>query len=371
MPRLTIDLMKISDNARLVAGMIEPFGVRLVGVTKACLGNRHVAGAMLAGGAGALADSRSASIARLRRGFPDIELQLLRSQPETGRDGTPADLCFVSSAAQAKAVVDACGSQGIRFCLVIETGDGRDGVAPGEAADETVRLAAVPGAVLAGVATNAACASGAPSLSRPLDEFYAAAQSALEVIVSGPAAGGPGPPGRQPVISAGGSGLLGLLLAGEREGWLETRFGWLTDLRCGEALLLGNVPFGRGGGRPLPGAHTDAFRLEAPVLEASRQDGRDRVLVGLGIQDIGAGEVTPLQPGLAAGRATSDYLEITCDPGTALPAVGDRLAFTPSYYALLAAMTSPFVEKVPTGAGNPGDHSLPLPSASEDSVWDS
>lgn len=372
MPRLTIDLAKITDNTRLVAGMLEPFGVRLVGVTKACLGNRHVAAAMVAGGAAALADSRGASIARLRRDIPNVQLQLLRSQPETGPDNPPADLYFVSSAAQAETAMDASGSRSASFCLMIETGDGREGVAPGLAADEAVRLAGVPGAILSGVATNAACASGASSLDQPLDDFHAAAQRIIEVIGCGRYGAMAGSIGIRPVISAGGSGLLALLLGKERSDWLERRFGWLTELRCGEALLLGNVPFGSGGGMPLPGAHTDACQLEAPVLESSRKKGRNRVLVGLGIQDIGAGEVTPLRPELAAGQATSDYLELTCDQTeAALPVVGDRLAFTPSYYALLAAMTSPFVNKVPVGADNLRDYPLPLPSASEDSVWDS
>lgn len=373
MPRLTIDLIKIKDNTRLVAGMLEPFGVRLVGVTKACLGNHHVAGAMVAGGAAALADSRGDSIARLRRHLPDSELRLLRTQPEAGPDSPPADLGFVSSAAQAKAVMDARGSGQASFCLMIETGDGREGVVPALAADEAVRLAAIPGAILSGVATNAACASDAPSLRQPLDDFHAAAQDVLKVIGSGRSGAMAQVLGSRPVISAGGSGLLGLLLARERDDdWLKRRFSWLTELRSGEALLLGNIPCGRGGGAPLPGAHTDAFRLDAPVLESSRKDGRNRVLVGLGIQDIGAGEVTPLRPELTAGQATSDYLELTCDQSeAALPAVGDRLAFTPSYYALLAAMTSPFVKKVPVGAESLRGYPVPLSSVSEDSVWDS
>lgn len=371
MPRLTINLDKITANARLVAGMLEPLGIGLVGVTKACLGNWHVGGAMLAGGAAALADSRGASIARLRRHLPGTGLQLLRSQPSAEPDGAAADLYFVSSAAQATAVMRSDVAT-MRFCLMVETGDGREGIIPAHAAAEAVRLAAVPGAVLAGVATNTACTGDALSLSATLDAFHGAAEGVLQVIDSTRRIAGAGIQAQESVISAGGSGLLGLLLEDRGDEWLKQNFGWLTQLRCGEALLLGNVPRGGDAALPLPGAHTDAFLIEAPVLEAARKDGGNQFLLGLGIQDIGAGIVTPVDPELVATRATSDYLALTSDqPAASLPAVGDRLALIPSYYALLAAMTSPFVEKELTGAASLADYPLPLFSVSDDSVWDS
>ncbi|RJQ43904.1 MAG: hypothetical protein C4534_07260 [Gaiellales bacterium] len=342
MPRLTIDLKKIEENTRLVAGMLSPFNVRLVGVTKACLGNWHVAAAMVAGGAAALADSRAASIARLRRHLPSVELQLLRVQPGEEPAPVPADLFFISSAAQARTAT-APGGGARRFILLVETGDGREGVLPEQAEAEISRLGALPGAVAAGLATNTACARGVLAPGEPLERFRKTAGLTAPPAVAG---------APRPVISAGGSGLLGLLQGGRQAGWLEEVFGWLTDLRSGEALLLGNIPAGGGGVAPLPGAHRDAFVLEAPALEVSDKGGRRQVLAGLGIQDIGAGKVTPVTPGLAAGTVTSDYLALDgSELMGALPAVGEILGFIPSYYALLAAMTSPFVEKVLVGAG--------------------
>ena len=347
MSRLTIDLKKIEDNTRLVAGMLEPFGVLLVGVTKACLGNWHLAGAMLAGGAAALADSRAASINRLRRRLPAVELQLLRAQPGEEPAPEPADLVFVSSADQAQAFASAGGPRPMRLCLMVETGEGREGVAPEDAAAEAIRLSALPGAVLAGIATNAACASNKPSLKDALERFRRATAGVDKVIdVSRPIEKADHRSTRF-VVSAGGSGLLGLLLAQDDPEWLANMFGGLTELRCGEALLLGNVPRGSNVRVPLPGAHQDAFVLEAPVLEVARRQGHWQALVALGIQDIGAGAALPDNRSFIAGQVTSDHLGLSCSLEVEpLPAVGDRLSFIPSYYALLAAMTSPFVEKI-------------------------
>lgn len=349
MPRLTIDLDKIAANTRLVAGILAPYDLRLVGVTKACLGNWQVGAAMMAGGAAGLADSRGASIARLRRRLTGAPLELLRSQPGDLPPGEPPDYYFVSSVEQAAAVLAGGNPGPASFILMIETGDNREGVMPARAAAEAVRLAALPGACLAGVATITACSTITPSLRKPLDDFRTAASGVI-------AAAAPGRRSieatREPfVLSAGGSGLLGLLLEEDDGGWLAETFGELTELRCGEALLLGNVPGGGGATAALAGAHRDACVLTAPVLEIARKRGHCQALVALGSQDIGAGSVTPEEPGLAAVRATSDYLALDCDRIPALPAVGELLSFIPDYYALLGAMTSPFVEKELAGSG--------------------
>ncbi len=361
-PRLTIDVSAIEHNTRLVARLLGPCRIRLTGVTKACLGDPHVAAAMLAGGAASLADSRSANIARLRRHHPDCDLQLLRPSldPEEGFD---ADLCFVSSAGQARTLLERCGPGRLRFLLMVETGDGREGVPLELAGEQARRLAAMPGADLAGVATNIAC-------SRP-EAPLAAALTALEEAaaeISGVVAGG------RPWRSAGGSGLLRLLAGSRTEagGPLAA----LDELRCGEALLLGSIPGGAptepvgaaaDGGPPadggvldppgtafLEGARTDAFLLEADVLEVYEKGGACQALLAVGSQDIGseAASLRPLRDDVMPLNLTSDYLAVSLEAdhdaacADSVPAAGGRLRFIPGYYALVAAMTSPFVEKV-------------------------
>lgn len=357
MPRLTIDLTKIEYNSRLVAELLRPFGVRLVGVTKACLGNELVGEAMLAGGAAALADSRVQSISNLRHWLPHAELHLMRS-PVAGEPLSPdANLYFISSVAQAEALLALWPAPAgpLPLCLMAETGDGREGVPLAEAGGEAVRLCQLDGVELIGLATNAACARP----QAPMDAVPAAFAQARETItrelktVYSPDAAA------LKVFSVGGSGLLSLLPGTGNPGGDEAEamtgsdpaqlFGGITDMRCGEALLLGRVPSGSTPGLFLPDAQRDAFIIQAPVLQVSTKRSGVQALLGLGVQDVGHAPLIPLQPGISLSRITSDYFMVdvrageNTGPGVE---VGDRLAFIPAYYSLLAAMTSPFVEKI-------------------------
>ncbi|MHB1390878.1 MAG: alanine racemase [Thermoleophilia bacterium] len=358
MPRLTIHLSTIEHNSRLVAALLQPYGVRLVGVTKACLGDERVAGAMLAGGAAALADSRVGSIGNLRRHLPRAELHLLRSPVAGERLSPDADLYYVSSVTQAQALLALwpAAAGPLRLCLMVETGDGREGVPVEQAAAEAVRLSRLAGVELIGLATNAACARPrAPmaAVPRAFSRARGAITRELEKI---------DPSGATlRLYSAGGSGLLGLLPetghpvgSGTADGTDSDAddtplFAGITDLRCGEALLLGRIPSGTTPGLFLPDARREAFVLEAPVMQVKTQPGGTQALLGLGVQDVGHAPLVPLRPGISLSRITSDYFMVdvrSSADDTPTIRVGERLAFIPTYYALLAAMTSPFVEKV-------------------------
>jgi predicted amino acid racemase len=274
----------------------------------------------------------------LREHLSGAELTLMRS-PVAGRHTTPdADLFFVSSYDQAEALLAMSPERPVRLCLMVETGDGREGIPAALAPAEARRLAGMEGAVLAGLATNAACARPQAPLGEALAVFAAAAQEVERELGAG-----------LPVISAGGSGLLRLLLeagtASEEEAsGARELFRPLTELRAGESLLLGRVPSGITPGLFLPGAHRDACVIEAPVLEVFEKNGRPQALAGLGVQDVGHGPLICRSAGISPARITSDYLMLDCEREAA-PAVGSRLTFIPTYYALLAAMSSPFVRK--------------------------
>ena len=125
-------------------------------------------------------------------------------------------------------------------------------------------------------------------------------------------------------------------------------FAPITELRCGEAILLGRIPSGSASDLYLHGARRDAFTLDGPVLEVFEKNGVTQALVGFGIQDTGRGRLIPRQPGITALSATSDYFAVSC-ASPELKAhplrVGETISFIPTYHALLAAMTSPYVSK--------------------------
>ncbi|MHB9054075.1 MAG: alanine racemase [Thermoleophilia bacterium] len=344
MPRLTIDLAKIEHNTRRVAELLRPHQVRLAGVTKGCMGNERVAEAMLAGGAAGLCDSRARNIRNLRRHFADTRIGFLRSPVTRDEACFDADAYFVSSLEQALPLLR-MARRPLRFCLMIETGDGREGVPPELATDEAARIAGVEDADLVGLATNAACARAGAHVGEALAVFNEVAAKIDWRLGRGR--------GKGLMSSVGGSGLLRLLTdpeerEGKPRGWSMSLFAPVTELRCGEAILLGRIPSGSSPDLYLDGAWRDAFLLEGPVLEVFEKNGVAQALVGFGVQDTGGARLIPCHPGITPASATSDYFAISCSSPelTAHPLrIGEPVRFIPTYYALVAAMTSPFVEK--------------------------
>lgn len=326
MPRLTIDLGKITRNTRLVAELLGPHGVGLTGVTKACPGDTRVAAAMLAGGATALADSRLENIVHLRRELPDARLTLMRPPAGGEAVATDADLWFISSQKQLDLLPALSPLRPLSVCLMVETGDGREGIPTEKAPAAAETLATTGGVKLAGLATTAACA-------RPEADTAAALALLLELA-------GDTTRLHDGFLSAGGSGLLRLLVGPEAD--TAAALNRLSELRCGEAILLGRIP------APaelfLPGGHRDAFVVEAPVLEVFHKEGERRALVGIGRQETGGATLYPARDRVETLAVTSDYLAVAVK-GDEPVSVGEDLAFIPSYYALLALMTTPSISR--------------------------
>jgi predicted amino acid racemase len=140
-------------------------------------------------------------------------------------------------------------------------------------------------------------------------------------------------------VSGGNSSLLWLLIEG------QTLPAEVTELRCGEALLLGQDALHY---RALPGCRTDACVLRAEVLEEYTRPARDgwarRLVLALGRQDLGSGALRFMQPGLKEIGRSADYLVVEAAADGAGIFAGDMVDMVPTYEALVAAWTSPYVE---------------------------
>jgi predicted amino acid racemase len=225
--------------------------------------------------------------------------------------------------------------------LHLETGDEREGVPEDGLLSLAEKVASDPRLRLEGVATNFACFRGdaadiKTSAARVAQAARALREAGLAVTR----------------VSGGNSSLLWLLARGER---LPAE---ITELRCGEALLLGQDALFY---EPLPGCRQDACVLRAEVLEEytkpARPGGSDsgargqgiglrrRLVLGIGRQDLGTGSVKFLHPELHEVGRSADYMvvEVSGAEGDRLRP-GSRLEMIPSYEALVAAWSSPFVE---------------------------
>jgi predicted amino acid racemase len=326
MPELRIDVDAVGRNTEVVAAMLRARGVGLVAVTKACLGEPRVAAAMLAGGAAALADTRDANLRRLRSALPGVELHRIHLPSLTERF-EPADVTYVSSREGARAVA-ALAAEPRRVMVLVETGDGREGVPPDSLVDLATDIADDRRLRLEGVATNYACFKGAPEwIGRSVETV---ARAACMLRAAGLAV---------ERVSGGNSSLLHLVARGED---LPAE---VTELRCGEALLLGHDALYY---RPLPGCSTDACVLRAEVVEEYTKPAAGgaalRLVLGVGRQDLGSGAVRFTRPGLSEIGRSADYLVVEAERECSNVRVGTMLDVIPAYEALVAAWTSPYVE---------------------------
>jgi predicted amino acid racemase len=137
--------------------------------------------------------------------------------------------------------------------------------------------------------------------------------------------------------------------------------GRINLLRIGESIFLGVEPIQR---EPIQQLFTDAFTLVAEVSELKikpsvpyGETGQNafghvlqfiengetfRAILGVGLQDV---DVDGLMPALNIDILGAGSDQMIIDPKEIVFHIGDEVSFNPNYAALLAAMTSPYVEK--------------------------
>lgn len=347
-PRLEIDLAKIYHNAHSLVRLLADRGISVTGVTKATLGSPEIAGALLMAGVSGLGDSRIENIEAMRGANVRASMTLMRSPmlSQADRVVRHADLSFnteldviseLSSAARA-----ARRTHGV--LLMVELGDLREGIMPGDLEDTARRTLRFPNIALKGIGTNLACRNGVSPDSRNMSELSALAgslEAAFGMTVD--------------IVSGGNSANLGWAFSGADTGRIN-------DLRLGESILLGREPLHR---NAIDGLHTDAITLVAEVIESkvkpsmpwgeiaqnafgeiSAVPDRGRIsqtIFGIGRQDTDPQGLHP-PPGIEILGASSDHL--LADTGRDCLSIGAEIRFRLDYGALVRSMSSPFVAKV-------------------------
>ena len=352
-PYLTIDLSKIEHNARTLVQLCAAHGVQVSGVTKCVRGHPDIARAMLRGGVTHLADSRLPNLQRLRdAGLEDHHPMLIRLPPLSAIDSVVEEA--ETSLNSEPTTLEALSATALRHgrphgvLLMVELGDLREGIPPADL-PELARLAhRLPGIQIKGIGTNLACLAGVAPTVDNMNRLVKLAE-AVEKITGEP----------MQWISGANSSALTLIA----EGAMPQR---INHARLGESILLGRETLHR---RPWPDTHQDAFVLHAEVLEFQRKPshprgerGEDafghqpnfqergeihRALLNVGREDVDVDGIEPLEPGVEILGATSGYLVLDVTRAERKIAVGDEIAFSLNYAALLAAMTSEYVHKRP------------------------
>ncbi len=351
-PRLEVDLQKIHHNARTLVGQLAGRGISVTGVTKATLGSPEIAGALLKAGVSALGDSRIENIASMRRAGVAAQMTLIRS-PMLSQAHLVVAHADVSFNTEFEVISKLSRAARERRCqhgvvLMVELGDLREGIMPGDLEDTVRQVLRLPNITLRGIGTNLACRSGVSPDARKMSELSVLASS-IEASCGVTLA----------TVSGGNSANLAWALG-------DADTGRINDLRLGEAILLGRETLYR---QPMDGLHTDAITLVAEVIESKIKPSQpwgeiaqtafgekppavDRGNILQMILAVGQQDTDPsglhAPPGIEILGNSSDHL--IAESGSNRFSVGAEVRFQLNYSALVRAMTSPFVAKVISGA---------------------
>ena len=352
-PQITIDLVRIEHNASAVVAACRSSGIDVFGVTKGTCGMPQVAHAMLSGGVVGIAELRFENVRRLRESGIDCPIMLLRSAPFSRAEEVvrSIDVSLNSELAiigELSRVAERMGRVH-DIILMVDLGDLREGIWPSDLDPTVERVLEMPGVRIAGLGTNLTCFGAIVPTEEKLGqlvELTSAISSRFGLQLK--------------YVSGGNSSSLPLLLAGRMpEG--------INNLRIGEAILQG----GRDTflNAPWEALNRDAFLLTGELLEVKQKPSlpigrtgvdafgnrptfadkgqRLRGIVNVGREDVVAEGLEPINPGITVEGASSDHLIIDVTDARPPPTVGDAVSFRMNYGALLAAMTSEYVEKMP------------------------
>ena len=348
-PRLEVDLVKIHHNARCLVKRLALQGIALTGVTKVALGSSEIARTMLAAGVHSIGDSRIENIEKMRQAGINATFMLLRTplMSQIDRVVAHADISLNSELEVIEKLSEVAQKQNKshRIVLMVELGDLREGMAPDEMAAAVRRSIDLPNIVIAGIGTNLACFGGVkPNLEKmkQLSDLAHSLEQEFRISLE--------------LVSGGNSANFD---------WLRhcSSPGKVNHLRIGEAIILGCETLQR---KPIEGLHTDATTLVAEVIESKVKPSvpageicqnafgtkpvfEDRgmihhAILGRGRQDVLVSGLVPLTNDVVILGSSSDHIIVESRRGRL--SIGEQLRFHLDYGALLAAMTSPYDEKV-------------------------
>jgi len=360
-PYVTIDLEKVQENARTITELCGARGIEVTGVTKVTCGMPPVARAMLAGGVASIGESRMENIRRLKVSGINAPMMLLRIPPLSAVDEivTSVDISLNSEFSIIKALSEAAARRGIvhDIILMVDLGDLREGIWPDDLIGTVSEVVRLTGVRIIGIGTNLSCYGGIMPTSTNMEALVHYADE-IE--------------GRFGVklryVSGGNSSSLSLIA----EGAMPSR---INHMRIGEGILLGRETIER---RPWPGTSQDAFVLKAEVIELKEKPsipigrrGQDafggrpafadegsghlegakremvRAILNVGREDVLVEGMEPVDSRLGILGASSDHLIVDVTRAGGAVTLGGELEFLMNYGALLAAMTSSYVEKRP------------------------
>jgi len=349
-PYISIDYKKIEHNTRTIVNLCKKYGITVAGVTKGTLGMPEVARAMINGGVSWIGESRLDNIERLRKNNINVPFLLMRSpnKSDIKRVISLADVSLNTEYEIIEALSEACIKNNIvhKIIIMIDLGDLREGIWPNELIPLVKEIMNMKGVKIIGLGTNLTDLNGTIPTTENNQQLVELAEEVEDKFNI-----------KLEYLSAGNSSSLKLLESGK----ILSR---INHFRIGEGILLGRETIYR---EKFPNTYQDAFVLSAEIIEKKLKPsvpigeiGQDafgnipsvhdkgmmkRCILNVGRQDTNIEGLSPQNSTLEILGATSDHLLIDSTNDIDLN-IGDLISFDLNYSALLASMTSPFVNKI-------------------------
>ncbi|MGL5807352.1 MAG: alanine/ornithine racemase family PLP-dependent enzyme, partial [Xenococcaceae cyanobacterium] len=321
-------------------------GISLMGVSKATLGDPSIAEAMIQGGVKFIADSRIENIQRMKNAGISAQFVLLRtalSQAESVIKNVDISLNTELETVKKLSYYANIHNKIHQIIIMVELGDLREGILPCNLSQFIKETLNLPQIEIIGIGCNLACYGGIKPNDRKMHELSKLADAIEQEFQI-----------NLEIISGGNSANY--------EWYKSTSdIGRINNLRLGESILLGCEAINR---KTIPGLYTSAFKLIAEAIESKDKPSlpfgeicqnafgviptfidrgiRRRVIVALGRQDILISGLKPSKDMEILG-SSSDH--IVLDSNNYDLKVGSEVKFDLDYGGLLAAMTSPFINK--------------------------
>lgn len=347
-PRFEIDLARIAHNVRQMVKLYGAKGIQVIGITKGVCGDPKVARAYLENGIKILGDARIPNLIRLRKSGIQAPLLLVRlpSIREINAVVEHSDMSLNSELGVIEEISKVSLKKGVthKIILMVEMGDLREGIMPSDLADTVENVLSLKGVKLIGIGTNFGCYGGIMPDEDKLNQFSDLAQSIEDTFDIS-----------LDFVSGGTTSCYR---------WIKTTEDpkKINGVRLGECLMLGTNELE---GEDIPETKTDTMTLIAEVIESKvkpsmpyGQSGNDvfgnfkrfkdkgnikRIILNVGHQDVFIDHLTPRLDIEILG-ASSDHMLV--DANEMDLKLGDEVEFSVEYRAMLAAMTSSYVEKV-------------------------
>ncbi|MGH4117558.1 ornithine racemase Orr [Clostridium sp.] len=347
-PCVEVDLAKLTHNVKNVLAMCNKTYIEVTMVTKVFCANKPIVETILSAGVKSVADSRIMNLKKMN----DLNCnKMMLRIPMISEAYEVAKYSDVSLNSELSTIVKLGeASQDLNkihnIILMVDLGDLREGVLAEDVGSIVKEIVKLDNIKLIGLGTNLTCYGGVipdrENLGK-LIELKWDVEKTFGLSLS--------------VISGGNSSSLYMVMNG-------TMPEEINQLRIGESIVLGRET---AYGLSVPNCYEDVFILKGEIIEIKskptlprgiigmdafgnkpnfKDEGiRKRAIIAVGRQDIRLEGLVPIDHNISIFGASSDHLIIDVTDCEKELIVGDIVDFKIDYGCLLAAMTSPYVEK--------------------------